>query len=226
MAKRQFLTLKDQVYKSLREDICSGKYVGGQRLQEIELAEELNVSRTPVREALRQLVYDGLAVEIPNKGVYAREFTQKDIEEIYDMRLLLEGYGIDHLPRTLDEDGRQQLRSALARMTEAYKAHDLEEYIRWDTALHELYIKLADNGLLNMVYERVQAMVQRFRVDSLSAEQRFDESMDEHRQAIEYILAGETEKAKEVNRYHLEMAKEEIARHIDRISSSSSSEEE
>ena len=214
MAKRQFLTLKDQVYQSLKEDICSGRFEGGQRLQEIELAEELSVSRTPVREALRQLVYDGLAVEIPNKGVYAREFTKKDVEEIYDMRLLLEGYGIDHLPNTLDDEGRQAFRDALANMTEAYKSHDLAEYIRWDTALHELYIKLADNDLLNMVYERVQAMVQRFRVDSLSAENRFEESMDEHRQAMEYILAGETEKAKEINRYHLEMAKEEISRHL------------
>ena len=86
--------VRDQVYQILRNEICSGKYPPGSWLQETELTEHLGVSRSPVRESLRRLVADGLLVEIPNKGVFVKEFTQRDIEEIFDMRVMLESYAI------------------------------------------------------------------------------------------------------------------------------------
>ena len=78
-AKRPISTIREQVYQILRDDICQGVYAPGTRLQEVDLAENLNVSRSPVREALRQLAADGLLLEIPNKGVYVKEFTAKDL---------------------------------------------------------------------------------------------------------------------------------------------------
>ena len=136
MGGKIFATIKDQVYEKLKEDICAGRFQAGQRLQEVELAEELSVSRTPVREALRQLVHDGIAVEIPNKGVYVREFTLKDVQEIYNMRLLLEGYAFDLMESTLTKDGKKLLVDILQELQAAYYRRDLAEYIRWDTSLH------------------------------------------------------------------------------------------
>ena len=81
VSKRTVTTMREQVYEILRDEICRGEYPPGTRLQELDLTEHLNVSRSPVREALRQLVSDGLLLEIPNKGVYVKEFTVKDIEE-------------------------------------------------------------------------------------------------------------------------------------------------
>ena len=90
-------TIRNQVYQILKDDICEGRFAPGQWLQENELAERLCVSRSPIREALRQLASDGLVVEIPNKGVFVKEFTARDIEEIFDLRVLLEDYAISKL---------------------------------------------------------------------------------------------------------------------------------
>ena len=95
-AKRTITTMREQVYQILRDNICRGVYAPGTRLQELDIAESLDVSRSPVREALRQLAADGLLLEIPNKGVYVKEFTSKDIEEIFDLRVMLEAYAIYH----------------------------------------------------------------------------------------------------------------------------------
>ena len=111
-AKRPISTIREQVYQILRDDICQGVYAPGTRLQEVDLAENLNVSRSPVREALRQLAADGLLLEIPNKGVYVKEFTAKDIGEIYDLRVMLESYGIFHSAGHITSARRERLLQA------------------------------------------------------------------------------------------------------------------
>ena len=216
MAQRTFVTIKDQVYQSLKEDICSGKYPPGYRMQEIDLATELSVSRTPVREALKQLVYDGLVVEIPNRGTYVREFTPRDVEEIYNMRLLLEGYAFDSIRGVPSAEDAAPLRAALENMEAAYARRDLAGYIQWDTAMHELYIAMAHDHMLTMVYSRVQVMVQQFRAHALSSRTRFEDSIAEHRETAELLLSGDSAKAREINRRHLELAREEILRAISR----------
>ena len=101
MERRPIKTIRNQVYQILKDDICEGRFAPGQWLQENELAERLCVSRSPIREALRQLASDGLVVEIPNKGVFVKEFTARDIEEIFDLRVLLEDYAISKLQHHL-----------------------------------------------------------------------------------------------------------------------------
>ena len=107
--KRPIMTIKHQIYQIIKKEICNGNYAAGQWLQEKELAEQLNVSRSPVREALKQLVDEGLAIEYPNKGVFVKEFTVKDIEEIYDVRILLESYAIKNSVKTLTSKNIQEL---------------------------------------------------------------------------------------------------------------------
>ena len=91
---RRITTIKQQVYEILRDDICSGVYAPGQQIQETELSKKLEISRSPIREALRQLVSEGLAVEYPNRGVFVKTYTPKDIEDVFDLRILLESYAI------------------------------------------------------------------------------------------------------------------------------------
>ena len=86
-----------------------------------ELAEQLNVSRSPVREALKQLVDEGLAIEYPNKGVFVKEFTVKDIEEIYDVRILLESYAIKNSVKTLTSKNIQELMETLQLLVKYYE---------------------------------------------------------------------------------------------------------
>lgn len=104
--ERQINTISGQVYQIIREDICSGAYPPGYWLQENELAKRLSISRSPVREALRRLVADHLVVEIPNKGTFVRDFSLKDIQEVFDVRVMLESYALDHIYENMTERHR------------------------------------------------------------------------------------------------------------------------
>ena len=205
--KRTITTIREQVYKILRDDICQGVYPPGTRLQEVELAEGLNVSRSPVREALRQLAADGLLLEIPNKGVYVKEFTVKDIEEIYDLRVMLESYGILHSTGHITAMRRERLLGLLKDMEDFLRKDDLQSYTSLDERLHNHIVHLGDNSLINDTYDRVRSMNQQFRILSLMDQQRFRESLDEHREIVHALVTGDLKHADDVNRHHLELAR-------------------
>ena len=205
--KRTITTIREQVYRILRDDICQGVYAPGTRLQEVELAENLNVSRSPVREALRQLAADGLLLEIPNKGVYIKEFTVKDIEEIYDLRVMLESYGILHSTGHITAMRRERLLGLLKDMEDFLRKDDLQSYTSLDEKLHNHIVHLGDNSLINDTYDRVRSMNQQFRILSLMDQQRFRESLDEHREIVHALVTGDLKHADDVNRHHLELAR-------------------
>ena len=213
-AKRTITTIREQVYQILRDDICQGVYEPGTRLQEVDLATNLNVSRSPVREALRQLAADGLLLEIPNKGVYVKEFTVKDIEEIYDLRVMLESYGILHSTGHITSMRRERLLGMLADMEADLQRGDLKSYTSIDEQLHNHIVHLGDNSLINDTYDRVRSMNQQFRILSLMDEQRFRESLDEHREIVHALVTGNLRRADEINRHHLELARATILKRM------------
>lgn len=210
--RKRVSTIREQVYAILRDEISRGEYAPGTRLQEADLTEHLNVSRSPVREALRQLVADGLLIEIPNKGVYVKEFSLRDIEEIYDLRVLLESYAIFHSAGRITSARLRRLLDILADMEEAYEKEDIEAYTASDEKLHMRIVQLADNSLVNDTYERVRSMNQQFRVLSLADKQRFRESLEEHREMIGALATGDMNRADEINRRHLSYALDSIRR--------------
>ena len=153
-AKRPISTIREQVYQILRDDICQGVYAPGTRLQEVDLAENLNVSRSPVREALRQLAADGLLLEIPNKGVYVKEFTAKDIGEIYDLRVMLESYGIFHSAGHITSARRERLLRFLAELVPDPMTPE-EAILQMNLLDHTFYVfKDEQTGETNVVYKR------------------------------------------------------------------------
>ena len=213
-SKRTVTTIREQVYQILRDEICRGVYAPGTRLQEVELAENLNVSRSPVREALRQLSADGLLLEIPNKGVYVKEFTVKDIGEIFDLRVMLETYGIFHSAGQITSARRERLLRLLSELETFFQNGDLESYTSTDEKLHTQIVRLGDNSLINDTYERVRSMNQQFRILSLMDNRRFRESLDEHREIVHSLVTGNLKKADEVNRHHLELARQAILKRM------------
>lgn len=214
MSEQHIKTIRGQVYQILRGEISNGKYEPGTWLQEMELAERLGVSRSPVREALRKLAADGLLIEVPNKGVFVREFTVRDIDEIFDMRVLLETYGIRHSRKNMTSARLQQLFDKLKLLEQTYAAGDLEAYTRADEELHILIVSLGDNSLVSSTYDRVRSMNQQFRVLSLASHQRFEESLEEHRKLIHALVVGDVVTAEEAMRVHLELARRTIKEHL------------
>lgn len=207
-------TIKEQAYQILKEEICSGYYTPGQWLQEKELAAHLNVSRSPIREALRKLASDGLVVEIPNKGVFVKEFTAQDITDIFDLRVLLENNAIKRSQEHLTQERRETLLHFINDLTLLHNQSRLEEYITTDAALHDFIIELGGNSLLVDSYHKVKNITQQFRVYSLLGQQRFDESVEEHRIIVYGILNDSLEEATQINQIHLERAKQKILEHM------------
>ena len=160
-----------------------------------------------MRESLRRLVSDGLVISIPNKGTFVREFTCRDIDEIFDMRVMLEGYAIRNSRANLTSAHIQQLLDILDRMEATCRTGDLEEYTRADELLHNEIIALGNNSIVSSTYYRVGSMNQQFRVLSLSVRQRFEESLDEHKQIIHALIEGDAAQAERLNRHHLELAR-------------------
>lgn len=213
--KRPIMTMKHQVYQIIKKEICDGNYLPGQWLQEKELAEKMNVSRSPVREALKQLVDEGLAIEYPNKGVFVKEFTPKDIEEIYDVRIMLESYAIKNSVKLLTGINIKEIMDILKNLTECYEKNDISNYIEFDTKLHQYIVKLGGNSLVTDIYRRIYSQVQQFRIYSLTTKKRFDDSIVEHRGVIENLIASNWKEADRINRIHLALAREEIINHIE-----------
>lgn len=203
-------TIRNQVYQILKKQICSGEYPPRFWLQEQELAASLQVSRSPVREALRRLVADGLADEIPNKGVFVRSFSAQDIEEIFEIRTLLEGYAIRKGHANYSPQQQEALLKLLQELETAHTAGDLELYTQLDDKLHLTIVQWCGNQLAAEMYGRVHSMVRQFRIYSLTASVRFQDSLSEHRGVVEALLQGDWERAEEINRTHLELANRQI----------------
>ena len=216
---KRIVTIRDQVYQILRDEICSGKYPPGSWLQEQELTEHLGVSRSPVRESLRRLVADGLLVEIPNKGVFVKEFTQRDIDEIFDMRLMLESYAIRKSRGRMTSARLKKLVELLDKLERTHGAGDLVAYTRTDELLHNRIVELGENSLVISTYDRVRSMIRQFRVLSLTSHKRFAESLEEHRKLVHLLAVGDVEAACAVNTYHLQMACQCIKEHLSELPS-------
>ena len=197
MERRPIKTIRNQVYQILKDDICEGRFAPGQWLQENELAERLCVSRSPIREALRQLASDGLVVEIPNKGVFVKEFTARDIEEIFDLRVLLEDYAISKLQHHLTTADMQQLIDCLKEMERLHAQKNLRAYTDMES-----------------MYARIHSLNQQFRIYSLTSTQRFNESMEEHRDIVHCLLTNNADEARAINKRHLQLAKDKIIQHF------------
>ena len=143
-----------------------------------------------------------------------REFTPKDIEEIFDLRVMMESYAIDKIAEHLTEEMASQLYGCLEELKSAWNLRNLPAYIEADTQLHDLIIAFSGNSFLVIAYERVHIMIQQFRSFSLLGQKRFDESMEEHQSIVDNIVQRRLEEAKRINSQHLRLAMEQIKKYL------------
>lgn len=204
-------TIRDQVYQLLKEEICEGVYEPGHWLQEKELAQRLRVSRSPVREALLQLSRDGLVQNIPNKGVFVREFSIRDIEDVFDLRIMMESFAILHTGPELRPEEKERLLELLAAIERPHTAGDRKAYIAADILFHHYLIELCGNQFLLKAYSDIYSMIKQFCIYSLIDLARFNNSMNEHRQIVHALVTGRIGEAEKHDRLHLELTKAKLA---------------
>ena len=141
-------TLSGKVFHRLRKDILNGKYKENEELREVAIAGELGVSRTPVREALRQLELEGLVLIIPNKGAYVQGITEKDVEDIYMIRSLLEGLCVKIATQKISPQKIEELEeNIILSEFHAKKMHG-EQLAELDNNFHEILYEASESKIL------------------------------------------------------------------------------
>lgn len=173
---------------------------------ETNLAEEMGVSRTPVREAIRRLEQEGYVEMIPRRGAYVAGLSIKDVNEVFEIRGALEALAAELAAQRASEEEIEEMKLSLAMQAKHYESSDLLETIAADTRFHELIFHASQNSrLLGMVRE-LRDQVQRFRTTSLSVPGRMKFALDEHHKIVESIAARDVDAAKKAAIAHIESA--------------------
>ncbi|MCR4440843.1 MAG: GntR family transcriptional regulator [Peptococcaceae bacterium] len=201
-----FRPLGEIVYESLRDAIVNQVLKPGERLMETELAEEMGVSRTPVREAIRKLELEGYVVMVPRKGAYVAGLSIKDINEVFEIRGALEALAAGLAAQRATEEEIEEMEISLALEASHYEASDLLKTIEVDTKFHELIFKASKNSRLQGMVKELREQVQRFRTTTLAVPGRMKFALDEHRQIVEAIASRNVALAQKAARHHIESA--------------------
>ena len=198
--------LRELVFESLREAILSQQLEPGERMMEIQLAEEMGVSRTPVREAIRKLELEGLVVMIPRKGAYVAGLSLKDVAEVFEIRRVLEGLAAELAVDRITDDELENLERYLVKIAEDIERSDLNKVVETDTDFHTLLYQASRNQRLAQIINNLREQIQRFRATSLSHPGRMKEALEEHRKIVEAISSRDSETARRLAQEHIENA--------------------
>ena len=196
-------SLRGRVFHKLRDDILSGKYEENEELKEVAIGEELGVSRTPVREAFRQLELEGLIQIIPNKGAYVTGITEKDVKDIYMIRSLLEGlcarWATEHITQEQMEEMEENV--YLSKF-HAQKGH-LDQLAELDNRFHDIMYEACNSKMLEHQLIDFHQYVLRVRKKTLANKNRGPKSNEEHEEILQAIKAGDADRAERLANRHM-----------------------
>ena len=202
------------VYQKLRENILNGHYKHGDELRETAVGKEIGVSRTPVREALRQLELEGLVVMIPRRGAQVANITEKDLNDVLEVRMALENLSIENACARMTEEQLEDLWKAAKNFEDTMAEGNLVKLAEADVAFHEVIYKSSDNRRLNQVLNNLREQIYRYRVEYLKDEETRNLLVKEHEEIYEAIKNRDLKKAKEISYQHIENQREAIIRSI------------
>ena len=168
MRLKKHQTLREQIVSSLRESIIKGELYSGQKLTEPDLAEKLGISRTPIREAFRQLESEGFLTVIPRRGAVVSRITRKEIDDFYELKSLLEGYAARIAAEKITEKGIEKLRKINEQLTVLAEKGDVEAFFVKNDEFHNTFIAYCGNEKLLEFREHMVQRFMRFRLGALS----------------------------------------------------------
>ena len=205
-ADTQTGSLRGKVFIQLQNDILNGLYQPGDNLIETKLSEELGVSRTPVREAIRQLELEGLVQSIPNKGAIVKGISAQDIEDIYTIRMLIEGLAARWAAEKITGGELKELREAVE-LEEFYTAkNDVSHLLLFDSRFHDIIFRASKSKPLMHTLSTFHHYVQRARVSSLNNPERAQLALEEHKAILQAITEHDAEKAERLTTLHVKNA--------------------
>jgi len=198
--------LREIVFETMREAIIKGQLKPAERLMEVQLAEEMGVSRTPVREAIRKLELEGFVVMVPRKGAYVAGISTRDITEVFEIRAALESVASGLAAERITEEELEELERLLVKVAECAKKGDVDKVIKYDTDFHDCLYKASRNNRLVQIISNLREQIQRFRKTSLASPGRLKDTLKEHQRIVEAISERNVQLAHDLALEHIESA--------------------
>ena len=217
--------LFEQIHELLWQKILSGEFLPEQRLKDTQLAKELGVSRTPVREAMRKMQQEGILIPLSFGGYQVRSVSLEDFKGLYQCRAVLEGLAAKEATARFSAEAKSRFDTLLDKVDEAIKTDDLDGAFILKTAFHNELVELSENvhliGLFRSITKLIlfyrSALLNRVKTAKTSKAEYIEEmlaSQHTHRVIVETISAGDGEKARQVVEAHLLAAAEDIAQRL------------
>ncbi|QDG78283.1 GntR family transcriptional regulator [Labrenzia sp. PHM005] len=183
--------------------IFQGHYKDGARLDEVQLAEKFEVSRTPIREALQRLSLSGLVEQIPRRGVFVRQPGPVELLEMFEVMAELEAASARLAATRITDEALAELHAANARCEEAVAAQDYDGYYQENAGFHAMLYRQSGNSFLEQECLRLYRRLQPFRRVQLRLRGRLKQSMSEHKMVVAALEEGDGAKAADVIRAHV-----------------------
>ena len=200
---RDKYSLRGKVFESIREDILSGRYEQNTELKETAIGAELGVSRTPVREALRQLELEGLVVMIPRKGAEVARITEKDLRDVLEVRTSLEKLAIELACDRITEEDINDLNLACKDFEESFGKDDLTTIAEKDVAFHDIIFRATKNARLIQILNNLREQMYRYRLEYLKDTQSHGRLVEEHQKIVNAIIEKNKEEAVRLIQEHI-----------------------
>ena len=197
------LTLRDIVYNHIRDAIVSSDIAPGKRLMEIELANTLGVSRTPVREALRKLEAEGFIKILPRKGAIVKQSSPKEVRDTLLIRAHLESLAAEIAAKKMDAKSRELLRLAKEKFEETAREEDLDKMIQADIDFHDIIFQATENEKLVQILNNLKEQVYKFRAIYIRDKSYIDVIVAEHKELYAAIANSDSDKAKVIALSHI-----------------------
>ena len=208
----EYLPLRDVVFNTLRQAILYGKLQPGERLMEITLANQLGVSRTPVREAIRKLEIEGLVLMIPRKGAQVAPITEKDLSDVLEVRLGLEELAMHCACERVNDEQLEQILAAQKRFETNLKISDLAHLAKADEEFHELIYQATGNRRLIQMINNLREQMYRYRIEYLKDLNVGNMLNEEHKELYSALKTQDADRALRCMKKHIKNQQQAIIR--------------
>ncbi len=210
--------LREVIFDTLREAIIVGELKPGERLMEVQLAEKMGVSRTPVREAIRKLELEGLVEMLPRKGAHVADLSVKDIMDVLEVRATLDGLASMLSATRITDEELKELKHVQSQFINYVEKDNLQGSIKKDVEFHDIIYRSSRNDKLIQIASNLREQVQRFRVIYIKDFSSTKELVKEHAEILDCILRKDPEAAQKCAQTHIVKQEEAIIKAVKRMS--------
>ena len=206
--------LREHVYVGIKNAIIGGEFEPGKRLIEEKLAEEMKTSRTPVREAIQKLEKEGLIYRLPRGGFAVKGVTEEEVDEVFGLRGILEGYAGYLATERMEQDEIRFLEEIIGKEEECLQDMNAEEFIRLDSEFHDALYKAAKNTRLYNLLNDLRDYMYRYRVIIQRYQRKAELAVQDHREMVASIRNKNARQVERLVRKHMTRGKDIIKKKI------------